>query len=468
MILSNFFDLIRFEKNIALFLICAISLICSEILLFDIDDVLLTYLLALNVDVLVASGYIYFAKKENSLFNHYSFFWLSISFFTFGHIILFSFGLESENMSIIANYPIEMVNKYILYGLFSFVTLFFSGVIVLNLSHNLHQEKVQILFNDNAKKVFIFFFVISAPVFIYYITHKLNVSVQYGYAQVYESSENGNSLVGSIRMWFIPSLFALIYLYKDSFLKYLFLLFLAIPIIIPLMIGTRSTPFTIIICLIYLWNAAIRTFKKKETLAVLLLCCLFAVLMPTIAEYRNLSTTSFETVLFKNVYSGVPDILEKTLGEFGGSAQIWLRLQHIVPGMYGYNFGFSYLASVLTCIPSVLLGGFSFAVYANLSDWITSIEKTSYGLGFSYLGELYYNFGWLGVLASFFVGFFMFYTLSCLWLPRMLTKYKYIFSTIALFIFSTIGRDSIYLGVRYIFYAMIIPALLIYLTREKK
>ena len=179
-----------------------------------------------------------------------------------------------------------------------------------------------------------------------------------------------------------------------------------------------------------------------------------------------MSNLSFWEVFQQTVASGLIDNLTKVLGEFGNSAQIWLRLQKLIPDIYDYHYGFSYIASFLSCIPSVLFGGYSFAEHANLSDWITNIEHSSYGLGFSMLGEAYYNFGWLGPVGIFFVGLFIFITMSCCWLPSCLKKYSTVFSTIALYIFATNGRGAMYLEIRSVFYCIIIPAVLIYMTRR--
>lgn len=456
----------KIEAFFALFLFLIALIAACVFCAFDADSTIASHLLAYLIDFVVVLGFFYFVKKEKTIFNQYSFFWLSLSLFSFGHIFLYTFGLENLERFIFNTYQLEIVNEYMLYGILSFVVLLYSGMIILNLKNTsaFFAELYDVV--DHSKKIFWGMFLVSAPFFLFRMFTSIQIAFLYGYGDVFE--QKGSAFVASMAMLYVPSLFGLLYSYKSNLLKFIFLFFLFIPVIGYLIVGSRSAPVALILCLIFFWDNCVKRISKKQSVLIFLIGVLFMVLIPAIAEYRVYKNESFNVVFENMLNSGFNEILKNFFGEFGGSAQIWLRLQHLIPSVYNYSYGFSYLAAVLTCIPSFLLGGFSFAKYSNLSDWITNVEHASYGLGFSFLGETFYNFGWFGIAGAFFLGLFIFYMLSGLWLPRLMMRYKCVFSTISLYIFSLIGRNSMYLGIRQIFYCMLIPILLICLTRPKK
>lgn len=464
--INSFLDSIRFDKSAMFALVAIVIVFFITLLLFDVNNPDMSYYLAYNVDFIVFYGFFYFVKKEKTLFNLYSLFWLSVSLFSFGHVILFSFGLDAPIRFIFDSYPLKLVNEYMIFGFCSFVFLFFSGVIVYNLKTESSDLKLFRPPKDNAKWIFLILAAISTPFYIYKIIQYLKTAALYGYGSIYEIE--GNIVVTILAMWFIPSIFGSIYCYKNDFRKYVFVGLLIFPIISFLIIGGRGAALSILMCLMYLWNATVYKLSKIQTIFVIICGLFIMVLIPSIGEYRSSTNTlSFFAILNDNIGLGFSEVLRKVFGELGGTAQIWLRLQNLVPIPYEYKYGFSYVSSILCCIPSFLLGGFSFAKYANLSEWITKVEGTKYGLGFSMLGEAYYNFGWFGIIDIFFVGLFMFYIISCKWLPKSLIRYKYVFSACALYIFATTGRDSLYLGIRHVLYMIILPTIIIYLTRKK-
>ena len=126
MINSNILNYIKIDKNAMMALIVAIVIFIIEIFLLDIEEPTMSICLAYDIDFIVLYGFIYFVIKEHSLFNFYSLFWLSVSLFSFGHVILFSLGLDAPIRFIFETYPLKIVNEYMIYGFASFIFLFFS------------------------------------------------------------------------------------------------------------------------------------------------------------------------------------------------------------------------------------------------------------------------------------------------------------------------------------------------------
>lgn len=437
------------------------------VLFFNIESSILTKVLSYSTIVLSVSSIAIFTKKAKTIFNQYNLFLVSFFLFSFGQVYLYAFGTAYKELDFMKRFQGELINKYLLFSTIALLSMIICEEIMCE-RIEVKQEKEKCIVGVDANSVsFVFgiLFIISAPFFYKIMVTQFLAAREFGYGEIYDLSNN--TLYESLSMWYVPSLFALFYCNKNKNIKYVYLILLLIPVLGYLYIGTRSKPMAILICLLYLWDSSIKKFSKKRIALLFLVCIFMLVVISTISYIRGTSNRSIEDMYEVAINVGVSDSVVHALGEFGSSMQVWIRLQHIIPEKAGYGFGFSYLSAVLSCIPSVLLGGFSFARYSNLSVWITNIENANYGLGFSMLGEAYYNFGWIGAIFFGFICRFVFYMLSGNWVPKRMKNYQNIFSAIALYIFATAGRGAMYLAVRYILYCMIIPIVAILLLDSK-
>lgn len=451
------------DRTLVVLFLTMVIVVLFSFILFGIESENLLLELSFAADTIVVWGYVFFWKKTKNFINQYSLFWISLCVFTFGQTILYSAGLENKIDSYMKIYGISLLNEYMLYSIFSSFSILFAGSIVID---SKNREDLIYLHDENAlRNVSFALFLISSPFYIIELRQRVGVGLLYGYGATFQVESN--PLYGSMSMWFIPSLFALIYVFRKEIWKYFFLFVMVIPVVLNFLIGSRGQPMAIIMGLLFLWNASVKPFRKKDFFCCFIACVLLMFLTNSIAQVRNVGGASLSTEYLNSISFNLIPAFENALGEFGGTMQIWLRLQHIVPDMSNYGFGFSYLAAVLACIPSFFFGGYSFAHDANLSQWITSVEKSSYGLGFSMYGECYYNFGWFGAIFVLFVGLIIFVFLSGKWIPDKIKQYKNVLITIALYFFATEGRGDVYLGVRSILFCIVFPAIFVYMSEKR-
>ena len=415
-----------------------------------------TYTLSLCVICvwLTVFGYIRFAQKTGTMINPFGLFWLSVCVFSLGQAYVFLFDRNPSGIFSFTVYSPALVNKYLNYALLSFIFLLAAGFRIMRRKSNSNEmffEKTGL--SDVDRIVFLLFWIISIPFYFSNVIKSISATALGGYEAIYSIKTSG-----IMSMWFIPSSFALIIAYKGSWVKYFFLAALLVPFIGYLFVGTRTVPLAIAISVICLWNFNVKRFSRKVVVLTFAVGVLGLIVISLIRELRGVTAKSLDDYLNILLTINPFELILDAIAEMGGSMQIWLRLQHIVPQQVPYMLGFSYLASILSCIPSFLIGGFSFAKYANLSVWITEIERESYGLGFLMLGETYCNFGWFGIPFMFILAKFIFKMLSGQMIRKeQFIRYSGFISSASLFFFATLARDSLYLCIRQILYCLIVP-----------
>ena len=103
------------------------------------------------------------------------------------------------------------------------------------------------------------------------------------------------------------------------------------------------------------------------------------------------------------VFSLDNNIILGTLDEFGGTIYTVTIAIKEIPSNIDFNFGMSYIESLATI--GINIGGI--LDYVNYDIEFTRQLLTRYTFGGSYIGELYYNFGYFGVFFSSLIGLFV-------------------------------------------------------------
>ncbi|MGM0214859.1 O-antigen polysaccharide polymerase Wzy [Enterococcus sp. AZ109] len=457
------------NRVITLFILAAALLAASISVFIGLDDPRVLVGLAWVGNGVFAYGIVYFWKSKATVINQFSLLWSAIFIFSYGQIFLYSLGLTYKRFNLFQIYSMELINQYILYFIFSMLFFLFSSTFFLQKKEPVIIEQTDSITRVNSTKIVAFsLFALSAPAFIQQKMATYRVTSSMGYGGIYASSNEGSGLAYLLSLWFIPAVFLLFYMFRKELLKKnLLILTLFATVCFSFYVGDRGSGTSVLLGTIFLLltTASEKDRKAYTIFAVAIIGILFFV-YPLIASVRGAANRTLDDYLKAYIDAGGPlQLAINTFGELGSSMQIWLRLQSIVPEVQNYSFGFSYVASVLSCIPSFFFGGFSFANYAILSRWITQIEHESYGLGFSMLGETYYNFGWFGIIAIYFVGLFIFWVLSGSWIKRY-QDLRIPFIAIALYIFAFIGRSSIYLNIRHCLYLLLFPYLAIVILTQ--
>lgn len=462
--------------NIAIFFI-SISLF---LFLLNISYDIKLFIFSWIGNLILVWGINLFRKIKNTLINPYTFFYLSYFFFSFGQVFLYSFGVEYERFNLIRISSNDEILYYCLYFLIG-TPFFLLGALkavkkdITEKRNTIHSNSINKDLAYSLKVIGWLMFVTSAPIYLRNLFSNILMSMLYGYGSIYETatiSEGAlfSNVFESLGMWFIPSLFMLLVVYKNTYIIKRLILFLLILISIGIFIvGTRSESMAIILTLIYLWDAEVKKMKKRNKFVLAILVLLVILSLPVIQSFRGLDNKTIDNFLI--TFSTMQDnnnLIVDILGELGGSMHPWLLVNRLMPETYSFRLGQSYIASFLAIIPSFLLGGVSFTKYARLSGWLQSAANMSYGPGFSILAEAYYNFGWFGLPILYFIGWLYFKFLSNNMLKGEILKYKNLFSAIALFSFITSVRSSLYLTIRIELYSIIVPIIMIQLIYYRK
>lgn len=167
--------------------------------------------------------------------------------------------------------------------------------------------------------------------------------------------------------------------------------------------GNRSSQILKIIAFLFIYFRIIKQISVKD-LIVLIIGGYFSIaLLYFISAYRNANIADLS--LLKNrlleVFSAEPMI--KLLAQLGSNLNVVVLTLVSIPSYHNFYFGLTYIISWCAIYPNTggLLGNIP-NMYAYLNFLNTELP-----LGGSYIGELYFNFGWFGILFSVFVGMFI-------------------------------------------------------------
>nr|WP_321302568.1 O-antigen polysaccharide polymerase Wzy [uncultured Trichococcus sp.] len=427
-------------------------------------------------NVILFWGIFVFKKIVGTHINQYSLYFLSYYIFSFGQILLFSFGFEYKEFNLLRIYPEESIILYCVFFCIGTCFLLLGALTAvrkdLKINSNVYTNDENRTLRRSVKIVAWILLLISAPAYLMMLIDNLIISIKYGYSAIYElsrvsSSNSLSNIISSFEMWFIPSLYLLLMEYKQNkVVKNILLLIIVFVICASFFGGGRSTAIAIIVSSVFLMHVEIQKFNKKDKLKIILFGILLLMIIPVVKMYRGVDSKSIDS-FFKVLSASMgSNFIVDTIGELGGSMQPWLLVYNLIPGNYSFRLGQSYLAALLAVIPSLLLGGHSFTKYANLSDWLKMAANMDYGPGFSVNAEAYYNFGWLGCVFLFFIGWMYYKFLSNNMLKGKILRYKNVFSAITLYLFVTTARNSVYLTIRKELYVIGLPILLIILVNN--
>lgn len=100
--------------------------------------------------------------------------------------------------------------------------------------------------------------------------------------------------------------------------------------------------------------------------------------------------------------NGLTDVCAKVLAEFGGTLySVALTIEHF-PKDASFAYGRTYLLSPIYALPNLGQWPDEILSYTRFVDYIK--DFTTSGLGGTYIGEVYFNFGYWGIFFFFFIG----------------------------------------------------------------
>lgn len=183
-----------------------------------------------------------------------------------------------------------------------------------------------------------------------------------------------------------------------------------------LFIGGRTVAAVSLPVYAWLWDRLVRPIPRALIISALLIGLL--VVFPLISITRN---TSGEARLswdyLKDSWSSLDRPAAASLSETGGSLVTVAYTLELVPLVRDYDLGLSYAFAASTLFPNLFWDIHPAIAHGSPGNWMMSVvapdtAAAGGGLGYSFIAEAYFNFGWFGPLFIGLLGF------SIGWLAR--------------------------------------------------
>lgn len=443
-----------------------ILLIANIILfMFTVNNIINDYLMIRIWTISLIIGVIFIIKSSNDLgdfiLSGYNIFLSIGALFWSGQTILFSLNISSINeLEVFKWFNTQEVLKAQIYTTL-FVYMFLLGKIIYSFSiKNIGNKYKNIDEKILMKSIFIVGLVmVVASILPYYIEVLENITLiqNNGYKAMYNIKDTSdiNNILGFIRNFYVPGLIICYFVSKNRKSKYdkIILSLVVITVVLQFITGARGGAISLLVAFIYINLYYDKKLNYKKILTIACISLTIIMVSSIIAQTRvNIEEN-------KVIYTNINPVVE-FIKESGGSQSPLIETMRIIPNYSYYRIGQSYLASIISVIPSFLLFGHSFTKYAALGQWLMKYLNMTYGPGYSIVAECYYNFGYYGIIFAIFLGWCfakIFYTKRRD--NNLNIDVMFIAIILSFSIMST--RNSIYLLIRNIVYLVIIPKFII-------
>jgi oligosaccharide repeat unit polymerase len=316
-------------------------------------------------------------------------------------------------------------------------------------------------------------FIVSCVPMLIYLTSLVTAYKVGGYAYAFDSVSESSGImriISKIYPFCTPSLVMMIIGYSDDKRKIAQFVMFGIGVIY-FFIGERTGAASVFLAL-FILSAQLNeendiSNKIIDKMKIVILICILAIFIPAVGTLRNssdLSIISLTSTVQKNgILSGFID----TIATMGYSEFPLGKTIEIVPNSKGYAYGQSYLFAIFAIFPNIFGGTHISVKYAGLAQWLMDYLNMSYGPGYSYPAEAWYNFGWFGCVMLLLIGYFF---ARCMYIPKGVKV-----SNVSLFISTTFfletitsPRRELMTVVRLVGYYVFIPIIVMYFLDRRK
>ena len=368
---------------------------------------LITWLIIIETLLIVL-----FIKKNNSLISVGVIFIILTVLFHCGESFIVTFGINNPyyHRTVIAE---SIGYEFIDSELYVLVSMFFWGNGYFIWSN---KNRYKVVKNTNIdeefalnyiKKIAIIILAISIIPLLYIDIIKLITLKNGGYMQTYDVYKTGFvKYINLIARFARPAILLLIFSYKNKPKNSrLVLIISSIYFIIMMFSGDRGTNIIYMIGNLFIYYKYVQKVKLKTIIIYIVLGYLLLGIISSISMFRysELSLNSFIKVFNFRSSDG---IIYSCLREFGGTMRTLVYAMRFIPEYRNYNYGLTYFISFLNIFPK-LSTSFANRFIDSFGYIYAFPAKFQYSLGGSYLGELYFNFGWIGSILTFFIGLFI-------------------------------------------------------------
>lgn len=167
--------------------------------------------------------------------------------------------------------------------------------------------------------------------------------------------------------------------------------------------GSRQDKVCFLLIWIYLFCFVKNKIDLKKMIFVMFIAIIGFFFITSIGAGRVSSNVEF--VGIGEYFNNFASTLGSSLSEFGSAVNTLVIGIRYTPSEIPYGYGLSFVVAVVSCIPLLVA---HIPLLADKALFLNQLPGSVYhSLGGSYLGELFYNFGWLGCIACMFIGIVM-------------------------------------------------------------
>ncbi|PRR81763.1 O-antigen polysaccharide polymerase Wzy [Clostridium vincentii] len=256
--------------------------------------------------------------------------------------------------------------------------------------------------SDNLyKKMGWIILIISLPVRFIIDFQAIRTSAQAGYLAVFELEFSG--VAYQIASFYVIGIVFLLIAYRKNIKKanLIFIITCAYNAI-SMLSGGRGRAMINILLVIYIFFTVVKKIRVRQVVTFFLIGYVVIMVLNALTTLRTEGISSVNQ-LFVAIRTSENNPFLRILEEFGGTIYTVYQSILYVPNQLDYSFGATYLYSLSQIFLNFngLLNdvGIAASFSKNISDGSP--------MGGSYIGELYYNFGYFSIMGGLFIGVFV-------------------------------------------------------------
>lgn len=211
--------------------------------------------------------------------------------------------------------------------------------------------------------------------------------------------------IQSIASFFDAGLFFLLYAQTDRRKQKFYLVAVIVYKCIMMSTGARQDKVAFLLVWLYVYFFIINKITVKKLALLVVVCIAGFMFISAIGTIRVNDTVSLSQTLSLLQSGTMNNVIGGALGEFGSAFDTLEVAIKYTPSEIPFGWGKSYVAGLLSIIPLLVN---QIPSLAKAVMFVNQLPKhVTFALGGSFLGELFYNFSWFGIIGSSVVGAFI-------------------------------------------------------------
>ncbi len=211
--------------------------------------------------------------------------------------------------------------------------------------------------------------------------------------------------IQSIAFFFDAGLFFLLYAQTDRRKQKFYLVAVIVYKCIMMSTGARQDKVAFLLVWLYVYFFIINKITVKKLALLVVVCIAGFMFISAIGTIRVNDTVSLSQTLSLLQSGTMNNVIGGALGEFGSAFDTLEVAIKYTPSEIPFGWGKSYVAGLLSIIPLLVN---QIPSLAKAVMFVNQLPKhVPFALGGSFLGELFYNFSWFGIIGSSVVGAFI-------------------------------------------------------------